>query len=275
MSTNFRQPHITQCSPTQSYLLQSNCSIFIEVFSLLIPDGRRVTVSAGLDMFTLVTICLFLLFSNLIFTAGRVDITHFSPSRSCSSLLIVPVFCHLVAKPNQRAFVPDVDCLGSSGCNNIMLYSNKKLPASPRETRYGCTLVGPFQQWKCSPLCERAAVSSAPTPGEQPLGLQRSRRNIISSYTRFSPLLMPQLLAEPSTTSPPCLLRNYILLWGSPRCGLLLVSELGERKKGVGEKEFSVCLNKGRYAVSAGWEWEFYWAWWEYYYPASSRERGD
>lgn len=50
-----------------------------------------------------------------------------------------------------------------------------------------------------------ALLCSAPTPGEQPLGLQRSRRNIIASYTRLQPL------GEPSTTSPPCLLRNYVV----------------------------------------------------------------
>lgn len=61
---------------------------------------------------------------------------------------------------------------------------------------------------------------------------------------------MLQPLGEPSTTSPPCLLlRNYILLRGSPRCGLLPVSELweGKKKKSVGEKEIGVCLKKGRY----------------------------
>lgn len=45
------------------------------------------------DTFSLVTIRLFSSFSNLILTAGRVDMNHLSPSRLCLSLLIVPVFC--------------------------------------------------------------------------------------------------------------------------------------------------------------------------------------
>lgn len=65
--------------------------------------------------------------------------------------------------------------------------------------------------------------------------------------------MTPQPLREPSVTSPPCLLRNYLLFWGSPRCGLLLVSEhRGGNKKGAGEKEISVHLKKERSGAEGG-----------------------
>lgn len=65
--------------------------------------------------------------------------------------------------------MPDGDCLSSAGCNNTMLYSNKVLPASLREARYRCGLVGCLG---CGPLCERAGASAAllPLQGEPPLG---------------------------------------------------------------------------------------------------------
>lgn len=136
------------------------------------------------------------------------------------------------------------------GVITLCCTATKCFPASRREARHGCALVCCFQQWKSSQLCKRATVSAALLPA--PLGLQRSRRSIIASYTCFIPLLMPQPLGAPSTASPPCLLRNYILLWGSPRYGLLLVSEHGGEKTLVKRKLVCTCI-KG-----ATGEWEFY-----------------
>lgn len=62
--------------------------------------------------------------------------------------------------------------------------------------------------------------------------------------------MMLQPLHKLSRMSPPCLLCNYILHWGSPRCSPSLVSENGE-EKGTREKKNGVQLNKGRCSVTA------------------------
>lgn len=140
-----------------------------------------------------------------------------------------------------QSSVADVDCLRSAGCNNIVSYRHHGLRASLRQPR----LLGDV----CSPLCKRAAAGAA----LQPRSLLGSRRNIIASHVCLIPLVTPRPLREPSVTSPPCLLRNYLLFWGSPRCGLLLVSEhRGGNQKGAGEKEIGVRLKKERSGLGVG-----------------------
>lgn len=165
---------------------------------------------------------------------------HLSPSRSCSPLLIVPVLCDLVAKALCR--MPIVS--GAPGAITSCQSQSARciIEAAVLRLLRGWTLAAGEVQPKVEKRrCSAAAEASRITP--EPNGLPHV----------FIPLVTPQPLCQPSVTSPPCLLRNYLLFRGSPRCGLLLLSEhRGGNKKGAGEREISVHLKEERSGLRVG-----------------------
>lgn len=94
-------------------------------------------------------------------------------------------------------------------------------------------VILPQQRWLPSSHF-RSGVTKA-----QSLDDSKSTTKHNTSYACFSHLLMLQPFHKLSRMSPPCLLRNYILHWGSPGCSLSLLCENGE-EKGTREKEKGV-----------------------------------